>query len=228
MLPYSMYENRLHYITVATRPHEILNRLKARIESQNENIIVLGSNENRSIGWNAAGNFGVKLKEVRDFVLRSDVLDNDIILFTDAYDVLYFGDQKEIVRRYLEFDTPIVFGCETTCNPVPSYAKYYKYTDCEFPYLNSGLFIGKAWALRQYISQYQYNDKDDDQAFWTARFLESNHFALDYKNSIFLNTYGIDLSLVKRTEDGYEYKGAKPIFIHVNGPDKTELRYFMD
>jgi hypothetical protein len=220
--------NRLHYITVATKPHEILNRIKARIESQNENIIVLGSQENRPIGWNATGNFGVKLKEVRDFVLRPDVLDDDIILFTDAYDVLYFGNQDEIVRRYLEFDRPIVFGCETTCNPVPAYANYYTYKDCEFPYLNSGLFIGKAWALRHYISQYQYNDKDDDQAFWTARFLESDHFALDYKNSIFLNTYGIDLSLVKKAGDGYQYKGAKPIFIHVNGPDKTELRYFTD
>uniref|UniRef100_A0A6C0B6P4 PLOD1-3-like GT domain-containing protein n=1 Tax=viral metagenome TaxID=1070528 RepID=A0A6C0B6P4_9ZZZZ len=221
--------NRLHYITVATKPHEVLNRIKARIEKQGESITILGAQENRSIGWNATGNFGVKLKEVRDFVLRSSVLDNDIVLFTDAYDVLYFGNHEEIVKRYLEFNRPIVFGCETTCNPVPSYEKYYTYKDCEFPYLNSGLFIGRAWALQQYISQYQYIDKDDDQVFWTERFLthmSSNHFALDYNNSIFLNTYGIDLSLVKRVEDGYEYKGARPIFIHVNGPDKTDLQHF--
>jgi procollagen-lysine,2-oxoglutarate 5-dioxygenase len=226
-----MTSNCLHYITIATKPHEILNRIKARIENQNEKITVLGEHEERPIGWNAVGNFGVKLKEVRDFLMRNELKDDDIVLFTDAYDVIYLGTQEEIVRRYLEFSCPIVFGSETTCNPVPDFAKYYdKEENCEFPYLNSGLFIGRVWALRKFMIDYQYNDKDDDQAFWTLRFLENQSnglFRLDYKNRIFLNTYGIDLSLVIKSENGeYEYKGAKPMFIHVNGPDKGDLRNF--
>jgi hypothetical protein len=223
-----MEYNKLYYITVATKPNPNLDALKARVESQGESIFVLGQQENRPIGWNSTGNFGVKLKEVRDFLMWTAVLDNDIVLFTDAYDVLYQGNQKEIVRRYLEFSKPIVFGCETTCNPVPSYQAFYDKKNCEFPYLNSGLFIGRAWALRKCISEYLYNDKDDDQAFWTVQFLQTNKdlFKLDYKNSLFLNTYGIDLSLIHKTDSGHEYKGANPIFIHVNGPDKSELEYF--
>jgi hypothetical protein len=219
---------KLHYITVATRPHEILNRLRAKCESQGESIIVLGEQENRPIGWNSAGNFGVKLKEVRDFLARDDISDDDIVLFTDAYDVIYFGERDEIVRRYLKFSKPIVFGCETTCNPIPAYEKYYTHKSCEFPFLNSGLFIGRAHALRQCVRDYNYNDKDDDQAFWTVQFLETNKdlIELDYNNELFLNTYGVDLSLINTVNGLCEYKGSAPLFVHVNGPDKSDLRHF--
>jgi hypothetical protein len=218
----------LHYITVATKPHEILNRIREKVTMQSENITILGEQENRSIGWNSTGNFGVKLKEVRDFLMRDDVSDNDIVLFTDAYDVIYYGTRDEIIRRYLTFSKPIVFGCETTCNPIPAYEKYYTNKSCEFPFLNSGLFIGRADALRTCIRDYKYNDKDDDQAFWTVRFLETNKdlITLDYENRLFLNTYGVDLSLIKFEGGSCEYKGATPLFVHVNGPDKGDLRHF--
>jgi hypothetical protein len=222
--------SRFFYITVATKPHEILNRIQRRVESQSETIIILGAEEKRDIGWNASGNFGVKLKEVRDFLLREDLSDDDIVLFSDAYDVIYQGNREEIIRRYLErFSKPIVFGCETTCNPLPSYEKYYTHKNCEFPYLNSGLFIGRVRALRQCIQTYEYNDRDDDQAFWTIQFLHTNKdlFALDYDNSLFLNTYGIDLSLIKKDGDVFTYKQSRPLFIHVNGPDKNELQLFI-
>ena len=219
---------RLYYITVSTQPHEILDRIKQKLDQQNETIYVLGEQENRAIGWNSSGNFGVKLKEVRDFLMRSDVAEDDIILFTDAYDVIYYGNRDEIVRRYLEFSKPIVFGCETTCNPVPAYAQFYANKDREFPFLNSGLFIGRAWALRKCISSYSYNDRDDDQAFWTVQFLETNKnlIELDYSNRLFLNTYGVDLALVKVGDGFCEYKGSRPMFVHVNGPDKDDLRHF--
>jgi hypothetical protein len=222
-----MTSPKLHYITVATKPHPVLNRIKERVEIQNESITVLGEQENRNIGWNSTGNFGVKLREVRDYLLRHDVEDDDLILFTDAYDVIYQGNKEEIIRRYLEFSSPIVFGCETTCNPVPSYAQYYKTVDYEFRYLNSGLFIGRAKELRNYVRDYQYNDKDDDQAFWTRKFLYSDDMILDYKNCLFLNTYGVDLSLIKKEGGIFTYKGREPAFIHVNGPDKSELNYFI-
>jgi hypothetical protein len=221
--------SKLRYITVATKPHEILNRIKDRVEKQNEKIIVLGEQENRAIGWNSMGNFGVKLREVRDFLLRPEVADDDIILFTDSYDVIYQGNFYEIVTRFTEFSKPLVFGCETTCNPIPSYEQYYQYRDYEFPYLNSGLFIGTAWALRKCFVGYQYNDRDDDQGFWTVQFLDKNKdfFVLDYQNRLFLNTYGIDLSLIKQDGGKFSYKGAAPSFIHVNGPDKKELNFFV-
>jgi hypothetical protein len=220
---------KLYYITVATRPHHVLNKIIEQVQKQNEQIFVLGLQENRSIGWEGTANFGVKLRETRDFLFHPQINPQDIVLFTDAYDVIYQGDFDEIVARFLEFSKPLVFGCETTCNPIPSYEQYYQIRSCEFPYLNSGLFIGRAWALRKCFAGYQYNDRDDDQGFWTVQFLDKNKdlFVLDYHNRIFLNTYGIDLSLIKKDGDKFRYKGTVSSFIHVNGPDKNELNFFV-
>ena len=36
-----MESDKLHYITVATKPHEILNRIREKVEGQNEEILIL-------------------------------------------------------------------------------------------------------------------------------------------------------------------------------------------
>jgi hypothetical protein len=221
-------EYKFYYITIATKPHPILDNIKKRIEKQKESIIVLGKQENRYIGWQSSGNFGIKLKEVHSFIIRPELNDNDIVLFTDAYDVIYCGNQTEIIKRYLEFNKPIVFGCETTCNPDPKQEKNYKFKDTVFPYLNSGLFIGRVSALRQCIGKYKYNDRHDDQFYWTLQFFNKPELiTLDYNNSIFLNTYGMNHTEIQYDGKTAIYKSSNPLIVHVNGPDKSELNYFL-
>jgi len=216
---------KLHYITVATKPHEVLEKIKQRLDSQQETITVLGAEEDRYIGWHAAGNFGIKLKVVQEFLQREDLDDHDIVLFTDAYDVIYYSNFAEILKRYNEYATPIVFGCEKFCNPVPSYEQFYKIKDTEFPYLNSGMFIGRVYELRLCMSSYKYEDKHDDQVFWTIQYINHRHFiTLDYENRLFLNTVGLDINDVYVTENGCFYKDKNPLFLHVNGPVKTDLQ----
>jgi len=221
-------KNKVHYITVATKPHPILNLIQNRVEKQGEQITVLGLEENRNIGWNAYANFGVKLREVYTYIWNVDLDPEDIILFTDAYDVIYCGNQEEIINRYLDLNTPILFGAETMCNPDPNREQQYKNRDLQFPYLNSGLYIGRVWALRECMIGYSFNDADDDQRYWTNYFFKRDDIInLDYNNSLFLNTAGID---VKEIEwDGYvaRYKGKTPMFVHVNGPDKNDLIHFL-
>jgi len=217
-----------YYITIATKPHIILENIKQRAVSQQESIIVLGQQENRPIGWQSIGNFGIKLKEVQDFIMRDDLNNDDIVLFTDAYDVIYGGSRDEIIRRFLAFDKPIVFGCEKYCNPDPRLESKYTFRDTNFPYLNSGLFIGRVWALRQCMEKYKYNDKHDDQFFWTLQFLNKNElFSLDYDNSLFLNTAGISINDIHWDGRSATYRGQNPLFVHINGPDKSDLKYFL-
>jgi hypothetical protein len=222
--------SKLFYITVATKPHPVLDKIKEIVNRNKEKIYVLGLHENRTIGWEGHQNFGVKLREVSDF-LKGPFLDpDDIVLFTDAYDVVYCGTQREITQRYEKFNKPIIFGCEKQCNPDPKRASEYKFTDTEFPYLNSGMFIGKVWALRKCILEYKYNDKDDDQRFWTTRFFENpDLIGLDYKNELFLNTVDMDerFFILDKEENIAVYKGATPIFVHVNGPDKKPIDKYM-
>ena len=216
----------LYYITVSTRPHPVLDKLIERVQQNGENIEVLGQQENRSIGWEHQQRFGVKLREVADFLKRPHLKSNDLVLFTDAYDVAYFGTQDEIIERYLSFNCPIVFGCEKECHPDPHLASLYSYRDKEFSYLNSGLFIGTVQALRKCIIYYNYTDTDDDQRYWTKQYFENQGLiTLDYENKLFLNTSGFDKKFFMCDIDASVayYKLANPLFVHINGPDKTPI-----
>lgn len=217
-----------YYITVATKRHDILDNIIKLIKKNEEQIHILGLHENRNIGWQSTGNFGVKLKEVYNFVFQSEIQNNDIILFTDAYDVIYTGNQREIVKKYLEMNSPIVFGCETTCNPDPEKHVYYSKKDVDFPYLNSGMFIGMAGAIRECMKNYKYDDNHDDQRFWTQQFFDKPELIkLDYENNLFLNTYQVDIEDIKIKKGICFYKQKNPMFVHVNGPDKSDLSKFL-
>jgi hypothetical protein len=221
---------RIFYITVATMPHIILDIIKSRLDIQGESIVVLGQEENRPIGWQSTGNFGAKLSHVYSFIHRVDIHDDDIVLFTDAYDVIYCGDLSQIVSRFLAMNIPILFGAETICNPDPGVsAKYPKtHTEQEFPYLNSGMFIGRAWALRECMNGMAFSDSDDDQRFWTGLFLRHPDLIhLDYENRLFLNTAGVDLDLIAWNGQYAHYRDRNPMFVHVNGPEKNDLRKFL-
>jgi hypothetical protein len=221
---------KLYYITIATKPHKVLDKIKSIVLKNGETIIVLGTQENRVIGWEAKVNFGVKLREVADFLKRPKLNDQDIILFTDAYDVAYCGTQKEILRRYKTFQTPIVFGCEKGCHPDPSRLSQYNTLHHEFPYLNSGLFIGRVKELRECMTNYEYNDADDDQRFWTTQYLNNpDKITLDHENYIFLNTVDMDMDSFtydSKTNVAY-YKWRNPQFVHVNGPVKKMIEDFL-
>jgi len=221
-------KDNFFYITIATKPHPILDNIKNRVESQSESITILGEQENRSIGWQSKGNFGIKLKEVYEFLGRMDLQDNDIVLFTDAYDVIYCGNREQIIKRFLKFNKPIVFGGEKFCNPDPSrVSEYSDVLNREFPFLNSGLFIGRVWALRICMMDYVFDDMHDDQRFWTDRFFQySDLITLDYDHTIFLNTVGIPVNEILWNGRHCIYKGRNPQFIHVNGPDKSDLSVF--
>jgi hypothetical protein len=214
--------SKIYYITVATKPHPVLYRIKEKVKRNGEQIIVLGEEENRYIGWQSTQNFGVKLREVYQFLQRPELNPNDVVLFTDAYDVAYGGNKTEIVSRYYTFIKPIIFGCETQCSPDPVRASNYPVQNIEFPFLNSGMFIGRVWALKQCMLGYQYNDNDDDQRFWTTQFFAHPELIeLDYENKLFLNTVDIDMKWFTWNGRSACYKYKNPIFIHVNGPDKS-------
>jgi hypothetical protein len=223
--------NKLFYITVATKPHPVLDKIKERINKNGETIHILGGQEDRQIGWEGHQNFGVKLREVSDFLKNPELNPDDIVLFTDAYDVVYCGTHKEIIEKYMKFNKPIVFGAEKQCNPDPGRSTEYGFKATEFPYLNSGMFIGRVWALRKCILEYQYEDKDDDQRFWTTQFFENPCLiGLDYINELFLNTVDMDKRFFFLDKENFiaVYKGSNPMFVHVNGPYKKELLGYLD
>jgi hypothetical protein len=214
---------------VATRPHPVLTELQDDTHFRGNKLTILGLEENRSIGWSGKGNFGIKLREVHRFLQKPELNDSDIILFSDAYDVAIIGGQQEIKRRYLTFQKPIVFGAEKGCHPDKNRAKEYNSLMWqEFKYLNSGLFIGRVWALRQCMSEYKYKDSEDDQRFWTSQYLKKRHLIeLDHHAKIFLNCAFLDHKDIEYNKNTKKLTYLKtqthPLMIHANGHDKTYL-----
>ena len=160
---------------------------------------------------------------VIDALIREDV-DNQIVYayFSGVESQLYDFDVApgDLVAT-------VVFGCETKCHPDKEKSLLYPKLDVEFPYLNSGMYIGQAWALRYCLSDYKYNDADDDQRFWTHKFLNyPSLIGLDYENKLFLNTEGVKLEEIILKDDVASYKNSNPQFIHINGPDKTQINNF--
>ncbi len=45
-----------------------------------------------------------------------------IVMFTDAYDVLFNADQEKILEQFLQFNARVVFSAEGFCWPDPNLA----------------------------------------------------------------------------------------------------------
>jgi hypothetical protein len=89
------------------------------------------------------------------------------------------------------------------------------------------MFIGRVYALRKCIENYKYNDTDDDQRWWTTQYFENpDLITLDYENTMFLNTSGFHRHFFMfDIENSIAiYKNNNPLFVHVNGPDKSFIR----
>ena len=225
-------DETFYYITVATQPHPVLDILMKTVESKNETIEVLGMNENRTVGQDLQNGrrLGVKLNEIYKFINRLNIHDNDIILFSDAYDVYYTGNKKTIIERFKQMNKPIIFGAETCCYPDGSKAKLYPYTQSYFKFLNSGLFVGRAYALRECMKDYIYDDDADDQLWWTNKFLDNkNLIELDYDNNIFLNCLWIRDNDIKYNEDTVIlFDKRTPQLVHGNGPSKKFINPLLE
>ena len=226
--------SKLHYITIATKPHPVLDKIIDSCHSNGEEVTILGLEEDRDIGWKSKANFGIKLREVDKFLKREDLGSNDIVLFSDAYDVAMIGCQKEIRRRFMTFSKPIIFGGEVGCHPDKERASEYgmPVLGTHFQYLNSGLFIGRVWALRKCMSGYSYKDAEDDQRFWTTKYLENrNLIEIDHHAKLFLNCAFVDEKDIDWNPHTKKVKYLKtqthPLMVHANGDDKSYLYQFI-
>lgn len=111
------------------------------------------------------------------------------VLFVDGYDTIltrHAGDILELWREAAPGGAPL-FAAEVFCWPDKSRAEEYPPAPDGgvFRFLNSGAFIGKAGDLLRIIET-EIADAEDDQGYYTARFLAGKHgIALDYSCKLF-------------------------------------------
>jgi len=225
----------VHPIAVSTIENEQLKRLTDSAKKYNINIEILGKEMNTmNLGHNNVGTdngktrkFGMKLALPKEYL--QTIPDDDIIIFTDAWDVIYLDTTDSIVEKYKKFNKDIVFGSEKTCWPDSEREKDFIDTkDTVFPYLNSGGYIGKAKTIRDLLNIYNDEERTDDQRFWIDKYLNNkDKIGLDTNAEIFLNTCATDKKYYTfNNKFVYTETNTSPSIIHANSSDKSYLDLF--
>ncbi|XP_074121037.1 multifunctional procollagen lysine hydroxylase and glycosyltransferase LH3 [Sminthopsis crassicaudata] len=170
-------------------------------------------------------------KEMEKYAERKDM----VIMFVDSYDVLLAGSPKELLWKFLQSGSRLLFSAESFCWPEWGLAERYPPVGNGKRFLNSGGFIGFAPTIHHIVRQWKYKDDDDDQLFYTRLYLDSRlreklGLALDHKSRIFQNLNGaIDEVVLKFDRNQVRIRNVAydtlPVVIHGNGPTKLQLNY---
>ena len=219
----------LHHITVATRAEEGVYRFVRSLAWHGDDVKLLGGGDPRFQAWGKG--FGVKVEQFLTFA-RS-VPPDDLILMTDAYDVIMLRGHEGVLAGYARAlarleGTPdpagaarrvsLLVSAERLCSPDAARAAAYPAADraTPFPYLNSGTFIGRAGSLVALLSSDSMDLDTNDQVFFTGLYLRSltdaslPRVALDHGNDVFLVLTGPAM----RWADEVAYDPAARVWRH--------------
>lgn len=162
-----------------------------------------------------------KLEALRECKFAED----ELVCFVDGYDVMQFGDLDEIETKFRSFDADLVVGAEIFCWPSPWMAHMFPEVPTKYRFPNSGMYMGKWWAIKKMLEWDAYRVAFDDQGYFHDFYLRQNsvkvvqdHDCILFQNCVF----------VPWTEFGYEdgrvtnlLKKTKPSFLHFSGKSYT-------
>jgi hypothetical protein len=225
---------RLHHLTVCTRREAGLTLLLESGARFGYSSTVLGLNDTRPLGhWATA--FGLKLILMLEAV--SALPPNDWVLFTDAYDVVFQRPAAELLAALEAWGA----GPEGAGGRLLFTAEVYEWPDLQqpydtrhlrLPYLNSGVYAGRAGDVRRAVSG-GYDLNTDDQRFFTQQYFEGGRarHVLDHGAHFFASLAGLNpgehYQLVPPTaagglpllvpNPGSGVEGKPPFVLHFNG-----------
>lgn len=176
--------------------------------------------------------------------LLQHLMEDAIVCFVDAYDVLVYGGEEEILRKFDRYDCDILFGAEVNCYPEENRSAYSKISGIQgqattnYQYLNSGCYIGRVKALRDMLSWKTeqeietISDLGGDQNYFTQFYLAHARdrtvqdggrllwkIRLDTHQSLFQNMCKVNIPEFAMV-DGRLYNtvlAELPCIVHLNG-----------
>jgi hypothetical protein len=196
---------RLHHLTVSTRQEAGLVLLLESAARLGYSSSVLGLNETRPLGhWASA--FGLKMMLVRDAVAPLPPL--DWVLFTDAFDVVFQRPAAELLAALEAWGarsgngSRLLFTAELY--EWPDEGLPYATRHLRLPFLNSGVYAGRARDVLRAVDSGGYDLSTDDQRFFTQQHLAGGAGApaLDHAQEYFASMAGLS--------PGVEYELVAP------------------
>ena len=191
---YTKKKNNLIIVTVTNIPNDQrLTLLKQTILNsgfQDSDIKVLTTPANSKWTWNE------RLIVWKNFY--KELPPEQLVLSLDAFDVLLFGNKKEIIKKFNSFKADLVFGWTHYCWPAecPICLNYSDKPKFINPHLNSycflcaGAYMGKAGYLAKLLEENPWEPNVDDQCYFSGLYEndKEDKIKLDLKNIIFQNT----------------------------------------
>ena len=123
--------------------------------------------------------------------------ENEIIMCTDAFDVIYLASEGEILKKFKSLNTRILFGAETHLAGLrynsTDHKKIMKLAKNEtYKYLNSGVVIGYVSDLKKMYKNLIYDVKNipkwkwsNDQGYVSKRYANKKEpIKLDFKKEL--------------------------------------------
>jgi hypothetical protein len=200
----------LHHLVVATKAKPGLDLLLLSARRYGYATNVLGVTDARPIGhhtttlclFDCPPAFGLKMTLVKEAV---ELLPpTDWVLFTDAYDVIFSRPAHDLLAALEDWEAAappgvdLLFGGEKFEWPDENLPGYAARGSADYPFLNSGVYAGRASAVLAAVSS-GYDISTNDQRFFTEMLVGSQakpraptqtHLVLDKHQSIFANFAG--------------------------------------
>ena len=201
------------HLTVANTEHPgltILLESAKRFASVQTRVLGLGNHT--PIGHGGAG-FGLKLKLLHDEVRLLPPLQP--VLFTDAFDVILQRPLDGLLHWIDAHPGKVLFAAERAKWP-DEHVMYPVPLQMPFPYLNSGVFGGRAVDILRLLDSKPYDMKTDDQGYYTDLFLKGDTIVLDHKAEFFLCFFDLKSSETTHREHQFYFKGHNPPVLHFN------------
>ena len=224
---------KFQIITVATDKTDGYLRFTESCDIYNLPYITLGLNEKwEGLDMSKGPGGGHKINLLKKYL---KTIDNDsLILFTDSYDVIINTNIDEIIEKFINLNCKLLFSSEIFCWPDVNLKNKYSKNNNYFKYLNSGGFIGYAKNIKDIILSSNIKNYDDDQLFFTNKFLENdnlenndNNIKLDYNCEIFQTLSGLNINLfdinINKSRIFNSITSSNPCIIHGNGGVRSKL-----
>uniref|UniRef100_A0A4W2F9X7 Procollagen-lysine,2-oxoglutarate 5-dioxygenase 2 n=1 Tax=Bos indicus x Bos taurus TaxID=30522 RepID=A0A4W2F9X7_BOBOX len=109
------------------------------------------------------------MKEIMEHYANQEDL---VVLFTECFNVIFAGGPEEVLKKFQKSNHKVVFAADGILWPDKRLADKYPIVHIGKRYLNSGGFIGYAPYINRIVQQWNLQDNDDDQLFYTKIYID--------------------------------------------------------
>ncbi len=140
---------------------------------------------------------GQKINEVMEGL--SGVNENDYVVICDTFDLFPIASPEEIINKFHQLcpdNNYVLFSSEVYCWPDEKLVSEYPESKTKYKFLNSGSMMGLCHVIKKLIGDDKINNTDDDQLYFTKKFLSGEKIILDYDCHLFQALNGAKTDVV--------------------------------